>query len=382
MEKDPKLQKSLSGVQAKLTSNILPSFVNMVDYHILLKLLTHAEEIEAFNKPSLMALKLNILKKTYLFEQSSAIASQIGAEGIEEEQKKVEEKFTELKTKAIKALEPEQINDEDKDIIFEYAQFLYDKGDYDESEKVYTTYLKQCKSNHYVSIYWKLLSIYILTNNEKKTEIFKELDSLLSKEKMYDNDRLTQRNILVNTGMFLFKENQSIEFLNELMSKNQNVLASGSIHLLRYYVVVALLTSDFDVLNGSILPLIQSDSYRYRDALTVFIETLLEDYDYETALGLVSEIEAICDKDYFLSGFSKQVSEAAKNLILSVYSMIHHEDDTKEMIAKLNKEVKDTEAFKPKVLEYDEFDNIEEKCEVLRKACISIKDSLPEVITT
>ena len=373
MESDPQQQKSISGVPAKLTNHNLGKFVNKIDYHLLLSLFTHAEEVGVYSQQSLSTQKLKILKQTFLLDKINEAESSTLAE----DKKNFEEKLSQLKEKSAKPLENlNDASDENIAIVLKFSKYLYENGQYKESEEILLQLIKIVKNIQLLNATWGLFNIYILTNStEKAFQTFHELRSIIKSDQIYENEKIIHVNMLINTALFLFKTGQSAEFLFKTLDSYKDTLAAGSIHLLRYYIITALLTANFDALNESILPLIQSDSYRYRDAFTIFIESLLEEFNYETALSYVADLEAVSEKDYFLSGLKEEIGDAARNLILSVFGMIHQEKDINAMVEKLGKARNDAEKFKLKPLEYDENNEIEERLENLRNKCEEFKNS-------
>jgi hypothetical protein len=209
-------------------------------------------------------------------------------------------------------------------------------------------------------------------------ETFKELREIVHKEKLSDIDRIAARNMLLNTSLFVFHvEENPGEFLLDLFRQNESVLASGSIHLLRYYIVAALLTGNLDMLNGSIMQLIQSDSYRYRDSFTIFIESLLDQFNYEACNDLIKELETTIESDYFLRSMKSRIIDAAKGLILSVYGMIHHEDDVKAFAQKIGSDAGSKDTFRS---EQQSHTSLNDRLKEITKAQVELKDVLQHVL--
>jgi hypothetical protein len=384
----------LSGNQARLTKNNLSNFANSVDYHLLLKLVDHAAQTKAYSDQALLGFKTKIVHQSPLLKKVAsknapnnfATDSQLD-EAVKNEEQRVADlkiqaqKFSEniAGKKGSEVVHEYDISDEGKQSTFEYAKAIYESGDYKQSEEILSKYIRVCKSKHFLSSYWGLLNIYILSENYPKAfDIFEHLKDLIAKEKTQDSEKVAARNMLLNTSMFLFNHDKNpVEFLMQNFKNNELILASGSIHLLRYYIASALMTGKFDVLNGSIMQLIQSDAYRYRDVFTVLIETLLENFDYEGALKLIPELESVCEHDMFLNPYKSDISKAVSNLVISTFAMVHSDDDVRQMVKELGMSAGDIDSFKS---DFGTTENIGERLEEITKAQVQLKDVLSEVL--
>ncbi|CAI2373438.1 unnamed protein product [Moneuplotes crassus] len=360
-----------------MESNLV-KFANNVDYHLFLQLFEHVEATAQLDKQAVAAQKLKILSKTYLFDKISTTAAEAKVENTDEDKKAFDEKLATLKAESDKVISSiDKASDEERESVFQYAKALYENGKYSESQKILKEISTVMKSRQLLSSQWGLLNISVLTNNYKAaTEQFETLEAMIYRERISESEKLVQRNMLLNVALFLYKKHHSAEDLFSFFHKYESVLAAGSIHLLRYYIAVALLKADFDVLNGSILPIIQSESYRYQDSFTQFIEALLEDFDYERAEGFISKMESLCDKDYFLSTVKDQISTAAKNLVLSVYGIVHKNQDISPFVKKLGGTQADVGTFKHEPLKNNEDKNIENRLKDLEQATSSFLESL------
>ena len=404
MDGNHNLNKAISGFQAQVTNKNLTKFVNNIDHHLLLSLIDFNIEHKIYNESSLLKQKLRILQNTHLHEQAQKTASQLGDDSSKDQiaqmKENSESKQSTLKEQAdkiLKAFDSEEfaakaqgkkaadvmsefdISDKEKQAAFDYSKYLYEAGQYKQSEELLSKYIKIWKSNTFLSSYWGLLNCQILTgSHERALETFKELREIVHKEKLSDIDRIAARNMLLNTSLFVFHvEENPGEFLLDLFRQNESVLASGSIHLLRYYIVAALLTGNLDMLNGSIMQLIQSDSYRYRDSFTIFIESLLDQFNYEACNDLIKELETTIESDYFLRSMKSRIIDAAKGLILSVYGMIHHEDDVKAFAEKIGSDAGSKDSFRS---EQQSHTSLNDRLKEITKAQVELKDVLQHVL--
>jgi hypothetical protein len=360
--------------KAEITQNNLPKLINNVDNHLLVKIVDHAEGLNIYAKDSISKLQEGLKIKAQDGEKAASLkeSAQKTLDVILSAEFK--DKIKNMKGADIQS--EYDISDEEKQAVFEYARYLYDTGDYKAAEESLSSYVRSCKSNHFLSCYWGLLDIYILTQNKKKSQdTYKELSSFITKEKTQEAEKIAAKNMLLNTSLFLF-DKSSPKFVLNSFRDNEHVLGSGSIHLLRYYIVVALLSHNFDVLSGSILPLIKSDSYRYRDAFTCFVEKLLEDFDYEGSLKLIPEMQGVCKFDYFLSDCQAEIGQAAEQLVVSTFAMIYSHDDVRKFIETHKKSANDVSAF---VSHEGTSGNLIERLGEVSKAQVQLKDSLNQL---
>lgn len=398
------LNKATSGFQAPVTNKNLTKFVNNVDHHLLLSLIDFNIEHKIYNESSLLKQKLRILQNTHLHVQAQKAASQLGDDShkdqiaqMKENSENKDKDLREQADKILKAFDSEDfatkvqsrkaadvmnefdISDKEKQAAFDYSKYLYEAGQYKQSEDLLTKYIKIWKSNTFLSSYWGLLNCQILTGaHERALETLKELREIINKEKLSDQDRIAARNMLLNTSLFVFHvEENPGEFLLDLFGQNESVLASGSVHLLRYYIVAALLTGNLDILNGSIIQLIQSDSYRYRDSFTIFIESLLEQFNYDACNDMIKDLETTCENDYFLHSMKSRIVDAARGLILSVYGMIHHEDDVNTFAKKIGVDAGSKDSFRSQQQSHT---SLNDRLKEITKAQVELKDVLQHVL--
>jgi tetratricopeptide (TPR) repeat protein len=407
------LQKEISGIQAKVTSKNLVNFSNNIDNHLLLILVEDCLTHKIYSEQSLLKLKLKILMGTYFTEQAKSVASTIAADEsiikqIEEREIEGKEKLEKLKTscdKYFKIFESEEFKyltqsnrkstdlfnelilddsnaknaEKDFQVVFDYAKCLYDHGKYQESIDILKDYIKVSKSSSFSGSKWGLLNSHILLGQyEHAFEVYNDMKEFTNKEKINDHERLFNKNMLLNTSLFLFSHAENPgRFISDIFSQNATILASASVHLIRYYISACLMVKNFDSLNSTILRIIQSDTYRYRDAFTVFIETLLEKFDYDSCVGMLKDLEKTCEEDFFLRNYTNGIISGAKHLIVSVYAMVFHEDDAKEFASGLGVNLTEDTEFKS---EYESHDNLNDRLKGVMKAQVGLKDVLQNIL--
>ena len=72
----------------------------------------------------------------------------------------------------------------------------------------------------------------------------------------------------------------------------------------------------------------------------MYIEELLENFDFEQSISLVSEIKETSNKDVFLRNYTPRIEELAKSNITAIFGSIYSEKDSQEMESRLNIGVK------------------------------------------
>lgn len=407
------LHREISGIQAKVTSKNLANFSNNIDNHLLLILVEDCIAHKIYSEQSLLKLKLKILNGAYFSEQAKQVASTIGAD--EETVKEIDgkeaegkDKLEQLKSSSEKFITIfnsdefkklvqnnrktadlfNELMGDEKDakntekelqVVFDYAKCLYDHGKYQESIDILKNLTKVAKSSSFLGAKWGLMNSYILLGQyEEAHKIYTEIKEYTNKEKISDHDRLFNKNMLLNTSLFLFSHAEVPgKFISDVFSQNESILASASIHLIRYYISACLMVKNFDSLNSTILKIIQSNAYRYKDAFTVFIETLFEQFDYDSCVKMLKDLEQTCEDDFFLRQFKNEVILGAKHLIVSVYSMVYHDDDAREFAKSLGVNLGDESIFKS---DYESQDNLNDRLKRVMKAQVELKDALQNIL--
>lgn len=83
----------------------------------------------------------------------------------------------------------------------------------------------------------------------------------------------------------------------------------------------------------------QVDVCKYKDSFTMFIESVIENFDFEQAIQFIPEIGRTCDEDYFLRNHKQDVIENAKTLIMSFFTNIYTQEDMADIAHKLGLDV-------------------------------------------
>jgi hypothetical protein len=339
-----------------------------------LALIDDALERKTYSQASLEKQKYKILLKTYMNREARLLSFQVGTEEAdkakldrqEETAKKLSDELKASSDKLMKLLTSQEfanfvaegsgdkkafvktneITGEDLQAVFDYSKFLYESGQYDQSSSILSNYMHVCKPSDINAVMWGLLNSQIMGKMYKNLEpTFNYLKDLILREKSRknDNEKLIQKNMLLNTAMFVFPHvDNPGKFLYNLYSVNENIVTSMSPHLHRYYVVAALLQDK--VVTPSL-----NDSYQ-----ELFLTTLLEEFDFENSFEIVTQVSKACHNDYFLKNVGEQVSESCSKLIISTYAKIHDTINVNEFSKNLGKSSDDGVKFVQSVLEKEE----------------------------
>ena len=348
---------------------------------MLLVLINDALENKTYSEKSLLTQKYKVLQETYMNGEARRVSSLLGTEesekeALEKQQNTLEALQTDLKDKANKLneflkskefkdflssdeknkdrrafLQKNEISDDDKQALFEYAKFLYECGQYDDALKILTDYPQVSKPSHIHAVIWGLLNSQILLGESQSKSLegtFEYLKALIfqSKTKKQDSEKMYQKNMLLNTALFVFPYTKDPSaFLYDLYSSNESIISSISPHLNRYYATAAML-------QGKTVSILQRDSYQ-----EMFLVALLEEFDFDQSFRMIGDVVKACKSDYFLKSISDKVEESCQRLIIHTYSKAHDSINISRFATNLGKNEQDSIKFIQSVLDDNKIEN-------------------------
>lgn len=107
---------------------------------------------------------------------------------------------------------------------------------------------------------------------------------------------------------------------------------------MRYYTVAVILSParrQTGAVIREVLQEISSMSYQYSDPVTLFLESLFNQFDFDEAQLKLVECQELVEKDYFLSNFKDKFTKEARVLICEMYCTINKRIDLPKLGDKL-----------------------------------------------
>eukprot|EP00826_Nyctotherus_ovalis_P031874 TRINITY_DN2563_c0_g2_i5.p2 TRINITY_DN2563_c0_g2~~TRINITY_DN2563_c0_g2_i5.p2 ORF type:complete len:178 (-),score=76.74 TRINITY_DN2563_c0_g2_i5:65-598(-) len=100
------------------------------------------------------------------------------------------------------------------------------------------------------------------------------------------------------------------------------MLETVCIHLLRYVIVSLILARSKDIL-GLALPVVDKMEDRFGDEFGELVKILGRSFAYEEVPEIVKRIGKMCETDYFLKEYGKEIVEGVEELVVRSYSKIY-----------------------------------------------------------
>lgn len=148
--------------------------------------------------------------------------------------------------------------DEDKKLIFDYAKFQYESGNYKDCEAILMRFIKISKGPLYLNWLWGLLNCFILNSKFENVEnIIIEISEAIFNNKSIDVDKHEARSMLLSTALFVCGHmGSSASFMFKLLSRYCEQWSNSSVFLLRYFIAFAIIGNETETISSQILPLI------------------------------------------------------------------------------------------------------------------------------
>lgn len=151
----------------------------------MILLIDDAIERKLYSELSLIKQKYKILLKTYRHEEAKILSEKVPGDHTSELEKMIktsEELEATLKPKTEKLIQLFQnqefmndieadttkdkkstfekylVTDDDKNAVFDYSKLLYEKGKYEDSAKILSSFKHLVKSHHLITILWGLVN--------------------------------------------------------------------------------------------------------------------------------------------------------------------------------------------------------------------------------
>jgi translation initiation factor 3 subunit E len=244
------------------------------------------------------------------------------------------------------------INAEVLENYYKFGKFRYECGMYVEAEIILSHYLSivQPHTASYVSALWGRLACRILLgawpDSLADMSAVKEAIEIRSISPV---DQLRQRAWLMHWALFvMLNQRDGFDLLADFFSEKSYLQTMENLcpWLLRYYTVAVVLSPAKRRTNlHSLLSEISSMSYLYSDPITQFLDSLFDQFDFDSAQVKLVECQSLVKNDYFLQIFADRFVREARMLICEMYCTINRKVDLRMLSEKLQLTDEDAERW-------------------------------------
>jgi len=346
-----------------------------MDPHLIVLLLDFLSQKEIFAKEEVLAAKLNVLGKTALVDQQTEVYKSLGKDPSEDHDtrsKKVTENLNSLESNCstllawikdnseeIEKLKKEKkfsasvlesrhnIKPEEVQGLYKYAKAQYESGAYQSASDNLSHYLalqskEEDSSSEVLSATWGKLAADILAKNWDAAKAgVTSLKELIDSGKFGKPiEQLQQRSWLLHWSLFVYfnEQSNSNEFVELCFQTNYlNAIQTTSPHLLRY-LAFAVITNTENRRRSDVENLVDAlgrEQSNYQDPITNFLNSLLVDFDFDSAQEKVKACSEVLSQDYFLNDKQEAFVESARLFIFETYCRIHKCVDIQMLADKL-----------------------------------------------
>lgn len=225
---------------------------------------------------------------------------------------------------------------------YKFGKFKYECGMYVDAENILTHYLSivQPHTASYLSALWGRLACRILLaawpESLADMSAVKEAIEIRTTSPV---DQLRQRAWLMHWALFvMLNQRDGFDLLADMFSEKAYLQTMENLcpWLLRYYTAAVVLSPTKRQKSlHSLLAEITAMSYQYSDPITQFLDSLYDQYDFDSAQVKLIECQSLVKHDYFLQIYADKFVREARMLICEMYCTINRKVDLKMLSEKL-----------------------------------------------
>jgi translation initiation factor 3 subunit E len=236
-----------------------------------------------------------------------------------------------------------QITAEVLDAYYKFSKFKYECGMYKEVEEMLNHFLsvhQPTGTASYVGALWGRLSCHILLAkwNDTVADLHAVKDAI-DVRNVAPLTQLKQRAWLLHWGLFiLLSQRDGAEALADLFAEKYYLQTLENLcpWLLRYYTAAVILSPSRRRTHlRDLLKEIKAVSYQYTDPITLFLDSLFDQFDFDEAQLKLKECQQLVKNDFFLQKFADKFMHEARMLICEMYCTINRKVDLGMLAAKL-----------------------------------------------
>ena len=108
------------------------------------------------------------------------------------------------------------------------------------------------------------------------------------------------------------------------------IMLTVCFYLIRY-VIASLLIEKGKKNTNNVLLILDKMGDNLHDSFVEFIKNIERNFDFDKALNDIEEIKKICESDYFLKNYLKEIVEGARELTVRSYAKIYNVLDLEKM---------------------------------------------------
>jgi len=342
-----------------LTHSLTP----FLERHLVLPLIEFNSSLQTYNENDLKAAKLDLLNKTHMVDFASETHAQLYPDAslqpfndkradVLVEMRKLKADFApilaivsreEVQTEVqesrdhnrlMQYLEQDhQFNPEMLEILFKWAKFLYECGDYSKCSDYMFFYrqLVPTTDKNYLSCLWGKLGSEILTHEwDGALEDLNRLKDVLDGGSLTSTplQALQQRAWLIHQSLFVFfNHSKGRELIVEMFlyqAQYLNTIQTLCPHILRYLAAAIVLTKTRrPAALRDLVKVIQQENYTYSDPITQFLAALHVDFDFAAAQEKLKLCSKILANDFFLVACYDEFIDNARLMIFELFCRIH-----------------------------------------------------------
>ncbi|CAJ0946644.1 unnamed protein product, partial [Mesorhabditis belari] len=363
-----------------LTKKMAP----FLDLHLIIPLLEFIEPRKIFDEKSMIEMHRKVLLKTNMIDSiiETYPAKQVPAE-LEQRRDAILAEREQLKAQVdpvIELLESESVKDiiestrerdgnqkilehlinnhgfklEMLDVLFKYAKFLYECGNYQAASIIlfhYRNLIPQHDPNYLNALYGKLASEINLQEWEHAKDDLVKLRAYIDSNPFDTEWELVQQRAwLMHWALFVyFNYPKGRDEIIDLCLNQQAYLSTIQVvcpHLLRY-LAVAVVTSKNKQKNSlkDLIKVIDIERHNYADPVTDFLTCLYIKYDFDEAQQKLRQCEKVLSNDFFLTACLEDFRESARLLTFEMFCRIHQCISIEMLAQRLNMKQEEAERW-------------------------------------
>ncbi|KAI1722414.1 PCI domain-containing protein [Ditylenchus destructor] len=341
-----------------LTERLAPFF----DIHLVIPMLEFISETKMYDENSLFEMHRKLLLQTNMID--SVLEMYEGSQPPEDVLKRRDDVLAErekLKTKCdpvVEILERDDVKElmensgpnregnskvfeyieqnygftlEMIDVLFKYAKFNYECGNYGAASICLYYYCKVVPAsdpNYLNALYGKLGSEILLGNWAHAKDDLTRLRAYIDSDPFENQVELLQHKAwLMHWSLFVHINTDCYDDIIATFLNEQSYLNTIQIlcpHLLRYLAAAVVISKNKPKHTmKELIKVIDSERYNYRDPVTDFLSSLYLDFDFDGAQEKLQECEQLLKKDFFLVGCADDFRESARLLVFEMFCRIH-----------------------------------------------------------
>lgn len=226
---------------------------------------------------------------------------------------------------------------------YKFSKFKYECGMYSDAEEMLGNFLSvtQPSGALYQGALWGRLACRIL--QAKWADSLVDLNAVkeaIDVRNVNAMDQLKQRAWLMHWGLFVhINQRDGVEGLADFYSEKAYLQTLENVcpWLLRYYTAAVVLSpTKRTTMLRDVLQVIANMSYQYSDPITLFLESLFNQFDFDEAQIKLQECQVLMKNDFFLQIYADKFMHEARMLICEMLCTINHTVDLKMLAEKLH----------------------------------------------